>query len=349
MNKIKISGPLLALLLCGYPVHAEVYTYVGKPYTKASGPYTRDMLVTGRITTSGPIPSNSVVFDITPLLLSWSFFDGVQTLTPANSIAGHGVPGTNPIAFPTFTTNAAGEVKLANFAAIATPLATELGDRNDLIVMGGVFDIVGQGEECTELNEPEGVCINWGNSVSVGEGRTNQPGTWTIQDLNEIVLKLEEPIDGKVHSGIGNLRGWAVAPEGVLRVEIFIDDKYVYNAPYGGLRVDVEKDFPEIQSSGESGFSLAFGYADLGAGEHTIRAQAFDATGNSVEATSTFEVVTYDQNFVHSNEVVDVPESGLTSSGDEIMIQNVTIGDRQYNLKLKWRTAEQGFEIIEIR
>ena len=34
-------------------------------------------------------------------------------------------------------------------------------------------------------------------------------------------LMLEEPINGEIHGGVGNLRGWAVASEGIDKVEIF--------------------------------------------------------------------------------------------------------------------------------
>ena len=89
-------------------------------------------------------------------------------------------------------------------------------------------------------------------------------------------------------------------------VEIFIDGKYMYDAPYGGLRVDVEAAFPNVDGSLLSGYSLAFGYADLGSGQHTVRAVAYDSLGNSTEQSSTFNVVVYDKNFINSNEVVDL-------------------------------------------
>ena len=162
-------------------------------------------------------------------------------------------------------------------------------------------------------------------------------------------LLLGEPINGEIHSGIGNLRGWAISNNGIDRVEIFIDGMYMYDAPYGGLRVDVEAAFPNVDGSLFSGYSLAFGYADLGSGQHTVRAVAYDLFGNSTEQSSTFNVVVYDKNFINSNEVVDLSGSTISASGDEIMINDASIGQQGYNLKLKWRTAEQGFEVIEIQ
>ena len=198
----------------------------------------------------------------------------------------------------------------------------------------------------------------------LGDGFLGSAGQWNdVKDSNNLYyiiecdasgdamfnLSLGEPINGEIHSGIGNLRGWAISNNGIDRVEIFIDGKYMYDAPYGGLRVDVEAGFPTVDGSLYSGYSLAFGYADLGAGQHTVRAVAYDSLGNSTEQSSTFNVVMYDKNFINSNEVVDLSGSTVSASGDEVMINGASIGQQGYNLKLKWRTAEQGFEVMEIQ
>ena len=197
----------------------------------------------------------------------------------------------------------------------------------------------------------------------LGDGFLGSAGEWNdVKDSNNLyyivecdvsgsgpTLTLGEPINGEIHSGIGNLRGWAIAENGIDRVEIFIDGTYMYDAPYGGLRVDVEAAFPNVDGSLLSGYSLAFGYADLGAGQHTVRAVAYDLLGNSTEQLSTFKVVAYDKNFINSNEVVDLSGATCNLLGDEIKIRGASIGQQGYNLKLKWRTAEQGFEVIEIQ
>ena len=50
---------------------------------------------------------------------------------------------------------------------------------------------------------------------------------------------LEEPVAGEIHGGVGNLRGWAVATDGIDKIEIMIDGVYAFDAPYGGARGDV--------------------------------------------------------------------------------------------------------------
>jgi len=175
------------------------------------------------------------------------------------------------------------------------------------------------------------------------------PWFWRPLENPNIQIKLEEPIDGQAHSGIGNLRGWAIAEDGIDRVEIYIDGKYVYNAPYGGSRGDVKRAYPDIPVSGHSGFSLAFGYSNLGFGQHTIMARAFNQSGEWADASSTFDVAVFDKNFIEEGDVVDASDAQTTASGDEIFIENILIGDQLYDLRLKWRTQEQGFEIVEIR
>lgn len=163
-----------------------------------------------------------------------------------------------------------------------------------------------------------------------------------------ITLLLEEPISNLPHGGVGNLRGWAVSPDGIDRIEIYIDGAFAFEAPYGGNRTDVGAAFPAIEGSDSSGFSLAFGYSNLSAGEHSITARAYSLLGAQTDSSSTFNVVTFDKTFITSSDVVNASDATITAAGDEITIQNISIDERVYNLKLKWRSAEQGFEIIEI-
>jgi len=59
-------------------------------------------------------------------------------------------------------------------------------------------------------------------------------------------IMLEEPVAGEIHGGVGNLRGWAIATDGIDKIEIMIDGVYAFDAPYGGARGDVGSAFPEV-------------------------------------------------------------------------------------------------------
>ena len=75
--------------------------------------------------------------------------------------------------------------------------------------------------------------------------------TVAAQDLKVV---LEEPVDGEVASGISNIRGWAIASEGISTIEIFIDGQFAFTVPYGGERKDVENANPDVANSLNSGF-----------------------------------------------------------------------------------------------
>ena len=161
-------------------------------------------------------------------------------------------------------------------------------------------------------------------------------------------IMLEEPVAGEIHGGVGNLRGWAVATDGIDKIEIMIDGVYAFDAPYGGARGDVGGAFPEVANASLSGFSLAYAYSNLSPGSHTISAVAHTRAGETQTSSATFETVRFKQSFISDPDAVDLAATSCTVAGDEISASNALIGGDIYDLLLDWRTAEQGFEIIEI-
>ena len=162
-------------------------------------------------------------------------------------------------------------------------------------------------------------------------------------------VALEEPVADQAHTGVGNLRGWAVATDGIVKVTILIDGVYAFDAPYGGSRGDVGGAFPDVLNANESGFSLAFNYSSLPAGAHTITAVAYTPDGATRESSAEFEVVRFDSPFITGDDVVNLNSSSCMVEADQISIVDATVDGAILDLLLKWRTAEQGFEIVEIR
>ena len=162
-------------------------------------------------------------------------------------------------------------------------------------------------------------------------------------------VALEEPVQGEIHTGVGNLRGWAVADKGITKVEILIDGAYAFDIPYGGSRGDVGSTFPDVPNSSESGFSAAFNYSSLSAGSHTISAIAYDESGATQQSSASFDVVRFNSEFISGSNAVNLNNGVCRTSGDEISIVDAIVSGELYDLVLKWRTAEQGFEIVEIR
>ena len=84
-----------------------------------------------------------------------------------------------------------------------------------------------------------------GQSYRFSVTATNSVGEGPASSLSESVVPaaakvfraaLEEPVSLETHTGVGNLRGWAVSSDGIAKVEIYIDGVYAFDAPYGGSR-----------------------------------------------------------------------------------------------------------------
>ena len=171
----------------------------------------------------------------------------------------------------------------------------------------------------------------------------------TPEPVTVFRASLEEPLNGQVHTGVGNLRGWAVASDGILKVEVLIDGAYAFDAPYGGSRGDVGNAFPDVENSASSGFSLAFNYSDLATGPHTVTIVAQTQLGETLERTSTFDVVKFNSNFIVGDDAVSLDDAACSMAGDEITVSDGRVDGGIFDFVMKWRTAEQGFEIIEVR
>jgi len=175
----------------------------------------------------------------------------------------------------------------------------------------------------------------------------DEPGEGSSEEVFR--LSLEEPINDETHMGVGNLRGWAVASSGIHKIEVLLDGAYLYDAPYGGSRGDVGKKFPEVQNSGESGFSLAYNYSGLSFGEHTFTVVAHTELGETKETSATFNVVRFDKSFISDPDGVSFDGASCSLETNAVNLSDVSVDGGLYDLRLIWRKSEQGLEIVEIR
>lgn len=164
-----------------------------------------------------------------------------------------------------------------------------------------------------------------------------------------IVVVIEEPAQGERYSGVSNLRGWAVSPEGMGRsyLNVYIDDEFAfYLAPYGE-RSDVGKAFPDYPDSDTGGFSMAFNYKNLSPGEHEIRVRAYDDAGNYNEAVTTFVAERFESEFIASDSDVDLSTTSSIYVCDDqsYLISGPTIEGKKWDFLLRWDRASQSFKI----
>jgi len=185
--------------------------------------------------------------------------------------------------------------------------------------------------------------VDFGCTTSGDDSSGDTSGT-----VSSLGVTLEEPAVGLVHMGVGNLRGWAVSSAGIRKVEAFLDGEFLGEIPYGGARTDVGLAFPDIDGSDQSGFGMSFNYSGLSAGTHTIEVVAHSIDNKTASDSAQFETVRFDREFIGAGETINLNAAASVLTNDQIRVENILIAGKYYNLLLRWRTAEQGFEIVEI-
>ena len=164
----------------------------------------------------------------------------------------------------------------------------------------------------------------------------------------DIILALEEPTNGSAYSGIANVRGYAVAPQGLARIELYVDSTLRSNIPLGGRRNDVGAVYPSYPGSSESGFAMAFNYSGLDAGSHTFTVRAIDNAGAARDASATFNIVRFNSPYIADPAAINVNQATLNRSGNTIRIEKLSAESKLYNVQLDWRPAAQGFALTRI-
>jgi C1A family cysteine protease len=164
----------------------------------------------------------------------------------------------------------------------------------------------------------------------------------------DVIFALEEPTTGSVYSGISNIRGWAVAPTGINRVELLIDGVAYSNIPIGGRRKDVGGNYPDYLNADQSGFSMAFNYSGLTAGSHTLTVRVVDNSGSTKETTANFSVARFENSFITNPDSINLNNAQITHDSNLITIKNMMADGKSYDVTLQWYSAMQGFAITQI-
>ncbi|MCV6623832.1 MAG: matrixin family metalloprotease [Cellvibrionaceae bacterium] len=164
----------------------------------------------------------------------------------------------------------------------------------------------------------------------------------------ELRASLEEPSASQAASGITNIRGWAVGTNPISRVELYIDNKYIDNIPYGSERPDVGQSFPNYSNSEHSGFSMIYNWGNLSPGQHTMEIRAYDSAGRLETDSTTFNVHAFDNSFISDPTRVEILSDAKITNGRTITLDEVRADGKTYKVVLQWNTATQKWDIAEI-
>ena len=124
--------------------------------------------------------------------------------------------------------------------------------------------------------------------------------------------------------------------------------------PIGGLRNDILAQYPEYATYPGvtlGGFSIAFNYGNLAAGNHTLKFRAVD-NDDAVQESDliNFTVVKFDgQAFIGDPSSVDYSQAGFSTSGPNIFIDGMRVGGAPYDAVLTWQTESQQFQFTAIQ
>ena len=82
---------------------------------------------------------------------------------------------------------------------------------------------------------------------------------------------------------------------------------------------------------------------------HTIKAVAVTNSGRQIEKTSGISVAKFHKDFIRPSDEVDLNSASCSVYDSEISVINALIDGRVYDVSMKWRSSDEGFEIYEIR
>jgi hypothetical protein len=170
-----------------------------------------------------------------------------------------------------------------------------------------------------------------------------------VDPADPIVMKFEEPIDGEIKSGVSTVRGWVVAKNPIVSLELYRDNKLYGMLDHTGKRPDVGNKFPDYPDSDKSGFAFASNFGIFPAGSHIYRLVAKDNKGNILEKTVNFTIAAYDKAYVDDDSKVSLNGASIYSpGGNDIRIDRLQHDGNEYRVILRWKKAKQGFDPIEI-
>lgn len=178
-----------------------------------------------------------------------------------------------------------------------------------------------------------------------------RPGIAGAATSADIVVNLEQPRPASIYSGVATIRGWAVSPRGMERVELYVDDQFRREIPMGGGRLDVcsNPDYPEDLYPGacNSGFSSAFNYSNLAAGSHSVTVIAYDLAGDHNEARAEFDTVRFRDAFLPDPGSIDLTRASAIEvlDANTLRVRGLGVDGEPADVTLGWRTGSQDFDI----
>ncbi len=182
----RVMRPLLLafLALAALPATAATYVLTVPNYNASylgpapSAPYTTAMKVTGSFTTATPLPANmpltAIATNGSNLVTAWSFNDGVQNFTNANSALYGNYEASFQVA-----TDAAGQISSYSITLLSPPTPHFVNQTLANLVLNDTETLTVADATCTIVNAID-LCSSINQAAATQSGRYPGKGTWTM-------------------------------------------------------------------------------------------------------------------------------------------------------------------------
>lgn len=188
---------------------AATFSYTGNPFGPQDGldnpaipdAYQTTDRITGSFSIAGSLADNLAFSDISGLLTSWSFNDGIHTLNQSNAIARNFFIATTDGAITDWS------IEVTNIDYPSTPLSE---DETFIRLITRTLTTGAQSNEFDqgfELLCPSTTCIDFFGPDERQSGSIRGPGTWTVVDPGDPSVVPTPAAGLLLLSGFG-LLGW---------------------------------------------------------------------------------------------------------------------------------------------
>ena len=127
---------------------------------------------------------------------------------------------------------------------------------------------------------------------------------------------IDEPVaNSTVYGGVLKLKGWALNPSGISKINVYIDNIFKGNATIGQSRPDVQNAFPTYTGASTSGYSMNIDVNNLSSGTKTLKVEQIGKDGKTDVVTTKFNIER-----LSSIQNIDTPVSGETITSNILKV-----------------------------
>lgn len=154
-----------------------------------------------------------------------------------------------------------------------------------------------------------------------------------------IIGALESPSEGKRVLGLKTIYGWALDGEGISKIKLYIDEKFICDIPYGGFTEGLKEAYPDYPDADRGGFALVWNYSSLSPGAHFVQVEVQNLKGEFLNLGANVFVQK-----ISGEMVSQVNGQELLLSGVKLTVDGKP---NTYDLRIEWSPESDAFEIID--